>query len=98
MGEDADALVESLLADILTDEASEDELRAEYRHLGALELKGELSEAQATRLRRVTQALDDQDARSPAAQVMPQRLADTGRKLDEMLAILRGLPVAEPAP
>lgn len=96
-GEDADALAALLLSDALADEASEEELREEYRHLVGLELKGILSEPRSARLRRVTQALDDLDARSPAAQVMSQRLDETGHKLDEMLAILRGLPVAEPA-
>ena len=98
LGEDADALVEVLLSDVLADEASEEELRAEYRQLVALELKGILSEVQSAHLCRVTQALDDLDARSQAAQVMSQRLDETGQKLDEMLAILRGLPILETTP
>ena len=63
----ADVLVASLLSDALADEAPEDELREEYHHLTALEMKGMLSDAQEARLRQVTQALDDQDAHSPAA-------------------------------
>ena len=61
----ADVLAASLLSDALADEASEDELREEY-HLTALEMKGMLSDAHEARLRQVTQALDDQDAHSPA--------------------------------
>lgn len=95
-GEDADALAALLLSDALVDEASEEELREEYRHLASLELHSSLSEAQSARLHRVTRALDDLDVNSPAAQAMSQRLDETGRKLDEMLAILRGLPIAEP--
>lgn len=95
-GKDADALVEALLSNALADEASEEELREEYHHLVALELKGMLTGAQAAHLRQVTQELDDLDAHSPAAQAMSLRLAETGRKLDEMLALLRGLPLAEP--
>ena len=97
-GEDANALVETLLLDALADEGSEEELRDEYRQLVALEIKGVLSEAQSARLHRVMRALDDLDVRSPAAQAMSQRIDETGRKLDDMLAILRGLPLAEAAP
>ena len=97
-GESADALAEALLSEALTEEASEEELRQEYRQLAALELHGALPDAQAARLHRVTQALNERDARSPAAQAMSERLDETGRKLDEMLAILRGLPVVEPTP
>ena len=96
-GEDADTLVEALLLEALSDEVPEEELRAEYHQLVALELRGELSDGQASRLRRVTQTLDDLDAASPAAQVMSRRLDEMGRKLDEMLALLRALPLAEPA-
>ena len=97
-GEDADALVELLLSDALSDEASEEELREEYRHLAGLELHGNLSEAQSARLNRVTRALNDLEAHSPAAQAMSQRLDETGHKLDEMLAILRGLPTTAHTP
>jgi len=103
MGQEADALAGTLLWDALADEAAEEdpkmgELRQEYHHLVGLEPKGMLPDTQDARLRQVTQQLDDLDAHSPAAQAMSQRLDDTGRKLDEMLALLRGLPLAEPAP
>ena len=98
MGEDADRLIESLLLDALADEVSEEELRDEYRQLATLELRGTLFETQLGRLSQVTQALDAIDRHSPAAQAMTQRLDETGRKLDEMLAILRELPLAEPIP
>lgn len=97
MGQDANALVESLILDGLGDEASEAELREEYRQLVAVELKGGLSEAQAGRLRQITQALDDSDMHSQAAQAMSERLDETGRKLDEMLKLLRNLPLVESA-
>ena len=97
IGQDANSLVEALILDGLADEASESELREEYRQLVAVELKGSLSEAQARHLRQVTQELDDLDVNSPAALAMSQRLEETGHKLDEMLALLRGLPLAEPA-
>lgn len=97
MGEDANKLIETLLLDALADEASEEELREEYRQLVAVELKSDLSEAQAVHLRQVTQALDDLDTHSPAAQAMSERLDETSRKLDEMLALLRSLPMAEQA-
>lgn len=98
MGEDANRLIETLLLDALADEASEEELREEYHQLVALELRGELSDAQAARLRRVMQELDGLDTHSPAAQAMSLRLEETGRKLDEMLALLRSLPLAEQVP
>ena len=96
-GKDTNALVEALLLDALADETSEPELREEYRHLVALEMTGNLSEAQTAHLRHVTAALEDLDAHSPAALAMSQRLDETGRKLDEMLELLRGLPMAEKA-
>ncbi len=100
IGQEADTLAGTLLWDALADEAVEEttaeELREEYHHLVTLELKGMLSGAQAARLRLVTQELDDLDTHSPAAQAMSLRLDETGRKLDEMLALLRGLPRAEP--
>ena len=96
-GEDADILAEALLSTALGDESSEEELREEYRQIVALEFKGVLSKAHSARLRRVKQALDNIDARSPAAVAMSQRLDEAGHKLDEMLAILRGLPLAEPS-
>ncbi len=102
MGEDADRLIEALLRDALADEAlaeaSEEELREEYRRLVAQEMRGNLPDSHAARLRQVTQDLDDLDMHSPAAQAMSARLDETGRKLDEMLALLRGLPMAEQAP
>lgn len=96
-GQDADALAETLLSDALVDEASEEELREEYRQLISLELRGGLSEPQAARLHQIVVELDSLDTQSPAAQEMAQRLDETGRKLDEMLAILRSLPLAESA-
>ncbi|MGI4788565.1 MAG: hypothetical protein ACRYFS_06915 [Janthinobacterium lividum] len=96
-GEDADTLAAALLSEALVDEASEEELRDEYRQLVVLELKGTLSDPHLARLRQVTQALDQRDRSSPAAQAMSQRLTETGSKLDEMLTILRSLPLAEPA-
>ena len=97
-GEDADTLAGTLLADVLADEASEEDLREEYRRLVALELAGTLSATQADRLQRVAQDMDALDARSPAARAMSDRLGETGRKLDEMLAILRSLPLADATP
>lgn len=102
-GQEVDTLAGTLLWDALADEAVEEDepakvLREEYHQLVALELKGTLSDAQATRLSQVTQHLDDLDTHSPAAQTMSLRLDETGRKLDEMLAILRGLPLAGPTP
>ena len=93
MGQEADALAGALLWDALADEATEaesveeasvGEMRAEYQHLVTLELKGALSNTQATRLRQVTQELDDLDMHSPAAQAMSLRLDETGRKFDEI--------------
>ena len=103
MGQEADALAGTLLWEALADEAAEEEatdgkLREEYHQLVSVELKGTLSDAQAVRLHQVMQELDDLDTHSPAAQAMSLRLDETGRKLDAMLAILRGLPLAEPAP
>ncbi len=103
IGQEADTLAGTLLWDALADEAVEEEataeyLREEYHQLVTLELKGMLSDSQASRLRQVTQELDDLDTHSPATQAMSLRLDETGRKLDEMLAILRGLPLAEPTP
>lgn len=96
-GQEADTLAGTLLWDALADEeATAEELREEYQQLVTLELKGVLSGVQASRLRLVTQELDDLDAHSPAAQAMSLRLDETSRKLDEMLALLRGLPLAEP--
>ncbi len=92
-GEEAGALADALLLNALSDGASETELREEYRQLAAAELKGELSGAQAARLRQVAQALDSLDMSSPAAQAMSQRLDETGHKLDEMLTIIRSLPL-----
>lgn len=94
-GQDADTLAVELLSDVLGDGTTEEELREEYHQLVGLELRGRLSDAQAVRLRQVRQELDDLDANSPAAQAMSQRLDETGRKLDEMLTILRSLPLAE---
>ena len=101
-GQEAGTLAGALLWDALADEAAEEEgaageLRDEYHQLVALELRGMLSDAQATRLHQVTQELDDLDAHSPAAQAMTLRLEETGRKLDEMLSLLRDMPLAEPA-
>jgi hypothetical protein len=103
IGQEADALAGTLLWEALADEAVDEEatageLREEYHQLVALELRGELSDAQAARLRRVMQELDGLDTHSPAAQAMSLRLEETGRKLDEMLALLRSLPLAEQVP
>jgi len=100
-GQEADTLAGTLLWDALADEAVEEDeparlLREEYHQLATLELKGTLSGLQASRLRQVAQELDDLDTHSPANQSMSLRLDETGRKLDEMLALLRGLPLAEP--
>lgn len=96
IGQEADTLAGTLLWDALADDAVEEvaaqELREEYHQLVTLELKGMLPDAQAARLRLVMQELDDLDANSPAAQAMSLRLDETGRKLDEMLALLRSLP------
>jgi len=100
-GQEADTLAGTLLWDALADEAVEEDeparlLREEYHQLATLELKGTLSGLQASRLRQVAQELDDLETHSPATQSMSLRLDETGRKLDEMLALLRGLPLAEP--
>ena len=102
-GQEADALAGTLLWDALADEALEEEatareLREEYHQLVALELKGMLSDTQESRLRQVTQELDDLDTHSAAAHAMSLRLDETSRKLDEMLALLQGLPLAKPTP
>lgn len=94
-GQDMNTLAQEILSDGLVDEVLEDDLRDEYHQLITLELKGQLPGPQSERLRQVRQELDDLDANSPAARVMSERLDETGRKLDEMLAILRGLPLAE---
>ncbi len=97
-GEDANVLADALLLNALSDEASEAELREEYRQLVAVELRNNLSASQASRLHQITAALDDLDAHSPAAQAMSLRLDETGRKLDEMLALIRSLPLAGETP
>ncbi len=94
-GEDANALADALLSNALSDEASETELREEYRQLVTLELRDTLSASQTNRLHQVTQALDDLDMHSAAALTMSLRLDEAGHKLDEMLAIVRSLPVSE---
>lgn len=97
-GEDIAALAETLLLGVLSEEASDEELREEYRRLVSLELQGKLTSAHQERLRAVTDELDARDAASPAAQAMSRRLGEVGSKLDEMLAILRALPAREPQP
>jgi len=77
-GEDANALADALLSNALSDEALETELREEYRQLVTLELRNILSASQANRLHQITQALDDLDATSPAAQAMSLRLDEAG--------------------
>ncbi len=96
-GQDTNTLAEEILSDALGDEVSEDELREEYHQLIDLELKGQLLGPQSDRLRQIRQELDNLDAQSPAAQAMYERLDETGLKLDEMLSILRSLPLAEQA-
>lgn len=96
-GQEADLLVEVILSNALIEEDSEEELRAEYRHLVASEMQGTLSEAMAARLAELTREMDAMDMSSPAAQTMFERLTETDQKLDEMLTILRGLPLAEAA-
>lgn len=83
-GQAADTLAESLLSDALLGEVSAEELRAEYQQLTASEMQGTLSKAMAFRLEEVTQEMDALDMNSP-------------QNLDEMLAIRRGLPLAEAA-
>ena len=95
-GMDADTLAGALLLDALT-ETQGGALREEYHQLVALQLRGHLSLEQTERLRTVVEELDDLDAQSPAAQAMAQRLGETDRKLDEMLALLRVLPSVEQA-
>lgn len=97
-GQEADMLVETIFSNALIEEDSEEELRAEYRHLVASEMRGALSEAKAARLAEVTQEMDALDMNSPAAQAMFGRLTETDQKLDEMLAILRGLSLASKLP
>ncbi len=108
-GQEADTLAEAILSDALPDEVSEEgqfagqdaeqykELRAEYRQLAASEMRGTLSEAMASRLEAVTREMDALDMNSPAARTMFQPLRETDQKMDEMLTILRGLPLAEEA-
>jgi len=93
VGQDANALADALLLEALDDEVSDEELRDEHHQLVAIELRDGLSDPQSTRLNRVRQELDARDAQGLAAQAMSQRLGETGQKLDEMLAILRSLPV-----
>lgn len=64
----------------------------EYQALAAQESHGQLSAAQAYRLREVTAALDALEAQDPAAQEADRRTQETGDKLDEMLTLLRNLP------
>jgi len=96
-GKSPDVLASALLLDALADETLKEDLRDEYHQLVVLELRGTLSEADATRLHAITQELDDLDINSPAAEAMLERLDETGHKLDEMLAILHTLPLAEHA-
>jgi len=53
---------------------------------------GTLSGAQATRLRQIEAQLDRLEDQDPVEQEADRRLARTGDKLDEVLALLRGLP------
>ncbi len=92
-GQELNALADALLLEALDDDVSDEELRDEYHQLVALELRGLLSQTQSTRFYRVRQELDARDASGAAAQAMSQRLEATGQKLDEMLAILRSLPL-----
>jgi len=56
---------------------------------------GMLSDAQATRLRAVEAQLDQLEDQDPVEQEADRRLAQTGDKLDEILALLRSLPRKE---
>jgi len=94
-GQDTDTLAVSLLSEALDNEASEEELRAEYHGLVDLETAGLLTDAQAARLRHVETRLDDWDERRPAVQALYQRLAQDDRKLDRILAFLESLPQAQ---
>lgn len=87
-GQDADTLAGAMLSDALDDEATEEELRAEYHSLVDLEVTGRLSESQAARLRQIQDRLDDQDERNPAVQSLYRRLDQDADKLDRILAIL----------
>ena len=96
-GQAADTLAELLLSNALLGEGPSEELRAEYHQLAVSEMRGTLSAGVAARLAEVTRDMDALDMSSPAAQAMFERLTETDQKLDEMLAILRGLPLAETA-
>jgi len=93
-GQDADTLAASLLSDALDNEASEEELRAEYHSLADLETTGHLTDTQAARLRHVEVRLDDWEERRPAAEALYRRLAQDDQKLDRILAFLDSLPQA----
>ncbi len=91
-GQDADALAVSLLSEALDNEASEEELRAEYHSLADLEMAGPLTDTQTARLRHVEARLDDWEERRPAVQALYRRRAQDDRKLDRILAFLESLP------
>ena len=53
---------------------------------------GTITDAQIARLRQVEADLDRLEDQDPAEQEADRRLAQTGDKLDEILALLRSLP------
>ena len=64
----------------------------EYQGLAAQERRGQLSDAQAHRLREVMAALDGLEAQDPAEQDADRRAQEISGKLDQMLALLQSLP------
>ena len=53
---------------------------------------GTLSDAQAVRLRHIESQLDELEAQDPVTQEADQRLAQTSKELDDILAYLQSLP------
>ncbi len=70
----------------------ETQLVQEYQALRDQAGDGTLSGAQAARLRQVEAELDFLEDQDPVEQEADRRLQETGDKLDEVLALLRGLP------
>ena len=64
----------------------------EYQALAAQERRGQLSAAQAHRLREVTAALDELEEHDSMEQEAERRTQEISGKLDQMLALLRSLP------
>ncbi len=76
----------------VTDRERERRLLEERSALLDGEDAGTLSDAQAARLRQVEADLDRLEDQNPIDQEADRRLAQTGDKLDEILALLRSLP------